>query len=135
MCLRRNLSITVFVEVLLLNSRAEVERSVVYEIGTVLGQIQQHEIEVEPNHTKLKIIINNNNQIFKFNQTHRGCEKRKMVPPPAKIQDDLRVETDGPGNESEPTQSLVHNFEFKRIPRGHFLRSRNRNHQLRRCVP
>jgi hypothetical protein len=46
-----NLSIAVFFVVLLLNSGAEVEGRVEYQIRRVLRQIQQHEIEVQPHHT------------------------------------------------------------------------------------
>lgn len=46
-----NLSIAVFFVVLLLNSGAEVEGRVVYQIRRVLRQIQQHEIEVQSDHT------------------------------------------------------------------------------------
>jgi hypothetical protein len=49
---KTNLSDAILLQVLLLNGGAEVKSGVVNEIGRVLGQIQQHEIEVQPNHTK-----------------------------------------------------------------------------------
>lgn len=46
-----NLPIAIFIEILLLNSRAEVKRSVVNQIRRVLGQIQHNEIEVQTHHS------------------------------------------------------------------------------------
>lgn len=64
---RYHLIIAVFLEVLLLNSGAEVKGCVVYEIRRVLRQIQEREIEIQAHHAF-----------------------------PMEIQDHLRVETNGP---------------------------------------
>jgi len=46
-----HLLIAISVKVLLLNDGAKVEADVVDHIRRVLRQIQQHEVEVQPNHT------------------------------------------------------------------------------------
>ena len=46
-----HLLIAISVKVLFLNDGAEVEADVVDHIGRVFRQIQQHEVEVQPNHT------------------------------------------------------------------------------------
>ena len=48
---KTNLSGTVLVEVLLLDSGAKVESDIVNEIGGVLCKIQYHKIKVQPNNT------------------------------------------------------------------------------------
>lgn len=56
----------------------------------MLRQVEHHEIEVQPHNT--------------FS---------------SEIQNDLRVETDGPGNESCPSKYLIYDFQRSRIPGGH----------------
>lgn len=45
--------------------------------------------------------------------------KENKEPFSSEIQNDLRVETDGPGNESCPSKNLVHDFQRSRIPGRH----------------
>lgn len=40
-------------------------------------------------------------------------EEESKEPFPAKIQDDLRVETDRPGDKSEPTKNFIGYFQWK----------------------
>lgn len=47
----RDLSIAVFFEILLLDSRTEVECNVVYEIRRLLRYAEKHIIKVQPNNT------------------------------------------------------------------------------------
>lgn len=47
--MERNLSRAIFLKVLPLNNRAEVEANVVDHIRGVFCQIQQHEVKVQPN--------------------------------------------------------------------------------------
>lgn len=48
---KTNLSGAVLVKVLLLDSGAKVESDIVNEIGGVLGNIQYHEVKVQPHNT------------------------------------------------------------------------------------
>ena len=46
-----NLSNSIFLTVLPLDSRAKVENRVVYQIRRMLRQVEHHEIEVQPHNT------------------------------------------------------------------------------------
>lgn len=45
-----------------------------------------------------------------------------MIPFPLVIEDDLRVEANGPGEERDPSENLVRDLQVEQIPRRHFFR-------------
>lgn len=64
--------------ILLLNEWAEEESSIVYEVGRVLCQVQHQKIEIQA-HNTLALVV----------------------------EEDLRVEAEGPRGEGDPAQHLV----------------------------
>lgn len=91
-----DLLVTVFLKVLPLNGGAEVENGVVYQIRGVLGEVQNHEVEVQSDDAAFP---RQNSVTVPMNQIPRKKQqkvKKEVLPFPPKIQDDLRQETDCP---------------------------------------
>ena len=105
-----HLLIAISVKVLLLNDGAKVEADVVDHIRRVLRQIQQHEVEVQPNHTTDQREPNFNFPL----QTQKRKEKKNLerlgLPFPAEIQNQLRVEANRPRRKRDPSYDLVRYF-------------------------
>jgi len=74
--------------VLSLDKRAEEQRRIVYEVRRVLCQVQHQKIKVQTHNTLAPV-----------------------------VEEDLRVEAEGPGEEGDPAQHLVQHLQPDRVPR------------------
>lgn len=74
----------------------------------MLGQIQYHEIEIQSYHTAPEPFLIKKKE-KKKEVKERGREIGK--PFPAKVEDDLRIETDRPRHKRNPSQYVVQHLQ------------------------